>query len=158
MRGARGPDPMGFDALIEKVRQAETALEARERQTAADVRQLRASWRRMWTPGRILLAGLASGFLVGRAAPLSKAAGGGGVLQLASALSTLFAGSSAQAAADEASQAAEAAEDTTSGVAPDAGAEAAVAAQAEAPAAVARPRHRAHVPEEPQAFRDRGHL
>ena len=49
---------MGFDALIEKVRQAEIALEARERQAAADWRQTRTSWRAAWTPGRVVLAGL----------------------------------------------------------------------------------------------------
>lgn len=100
---------MGFDALIEKVRQAELALEAKERQTAADWRQLRASWRAMWTPGRIVLAGLVGGFLVGRAEPFKKAAGGG-TLQLIGALSGLFAGGSAQAAAEEASDAARVAE------------------------------------------------
>ncbi len=108
-RNNRGANRVGFDALIEKVRQAEVALEAKERQTAADVRQLRASWRALWTPGRIVLAGLASGFLVGRAEPFKKAAGGG-TLQLISALSSLFAGGSAQAAADEAADAAHAAE------------------------------------------------
>jgi hypothetical protein len=100
---------MGFDALIEKVRQAEVALEAKERQTAADLRQMRASWRAMWTPGRIVIAGLVSGFLVARAEPFKKAAGGG-TLQLISALSSLFAGGSAQAAAEQASDAARVAE------------------------------------------------
>ena len=99
---------MGFDALIEKVRQAETALEARERQAGADWRQTKASWRALWTPGRILLAGLAGGFLFARAAPLKR--GGGGVLQLASMLGSLFAGGSAQAAAGQAAEAADHAE------------------------------------------------
>ena len=101
---------MGFDALIEKVRQAETALEAQERRVGADWRQLRASWRSLWTPGRIVLAGLATGFMVGRAEPFKRAAGGG-VLQLLTALSGMFAGGSAQAAASEASDAADAAQD-----------------------------------------------
>ena len=77
---------MSFDALIQKVKQAETALEAQERQTAADWRQLKASWRELWTPGRIVIAGLVSGFMVGRAEPFKRAAGGG-ALQLLSALS-----------------------------------------------------------------------
>jgi hypothetical protein len=97
---------MSFDALIQKVKQAEAALEARERQTAADWRQLKSTWRDWWTPGRIVLAGLVSGFVIGRAEPFKRAAGGG-VLQLISALSGLFAGGSAQAAANEASDAAE---------------------------------------------------
>jgi hypothetical protein len=99
---------VGFDALIEKVRQAEAALEARERQAGADWRQTKASWRALWTPGRILLAGLAGGFLFARAAPLKR--GAGGVLQLASVLGSLFAGGSAQAAAGEAAEAADNAE------------------------------------------------
>lgn len=101
---------MGFDALIEKVRQAETALEAQERRVGADWRQLRGSWRSLWTPGRIVLAGLATGFMVGRAEPFKRAAGGG-VLQLLTALSGMFAGGSAQVAANQAGEAADAAQD-----------------------------------------------
>lgn len=101
---------MGFDALIEKVRQAETALEAQERRVGADWRQLRGSWRALWTPGRIVLAGLAAGFMVGRAEPFKRAAGGG-VLQLLTALSGMFASGSAQAAASHAGDAADAAQD-----------------------------------------------
>lgn len=100
---------MSFDALIQKVRQAETALEAQERRAGADWRQLRATWQSLWTPGRIVLAGIAAGFVVGRAEPFKRAAGGG-VLQLVTALSGLFAGGSAQAAANEAGDAADAAQ------------------------------------------------
>jgi len=103
---------MGFDALIEKVRQAEAALEAQERRTAADWRQLRGAWRTLWTPGRIVLAGIAAGFMVGRAEPFKRAAGGG-VLQVLTALSGLFAGGSAQAAANEADDAADAAQEAS---------------------------------------------
>ena len=113
---------MGFEKLIEKVRQAEVALEAKERQTSADWRQVKASWRAMWTPGRIVIAGLVGGYIVGRAEPFKKAAGGG-VLQLISALSSLFAGGSAQAAASEAAdakQAAETVERKTDGMPPPA--------------------------------------
>jgi len=113
---------VGFEQLIEKVRQAEVALEAKERQTGADWRQVKSSWRAMWTPGRIVIAGLVSGFIVGRAEPFKKAAGGG-TLQLISALSSLFAGGSAQAAASEASdakQAAETVERKTDGMPPPA--------------------------------------
>ena len=94
-------EPVGFDALIEKVRQAEDALEAKERQTGADWRQTKSSWRAMWTPGRIVVAGLVSGYIVGRAEPFKRAAGGG-TLQLISALGTLFAGDKAKQAADQA--------------------------------------------------------
>jgi len=128
---------MSFDALIEKVRQAEAALEAQERRAGADWRQLRASWRALWTPGRIVLAGLVAGFAAGRAEPFKRAAGGG-VLQLLSALSGLFAGGSAQAAANEAAEAAEAAE--TAGSA-DAAQDAAAAAT-DGPALDAERRYR----------------
>lgn len=110
---------VSFEALIQKVRQAETALEARERQVGADWRQVKASWRAAWTPGRIVVAGLVSGFVVGRSEPLRRV-GGGGTLQLLTALSGLFAGGSAQAAASEAEQAAKKAEQTATAVAPDA--------------------------------------
>jgi hypothetical protein len=100
---------MSFDALIQKVRQAEAALEAQERRVGADWRQLRATWRALWTPGRIVVAGIVAGFVVGRAEPFKRAAGGG-VLQLLTALSGLFAGGSAQAAANEAGEAADAAQ------------------------------------------------
>lgn len=104
--------PVGFEALIEKVRQAETALEAKERQTVARYEHTRATWRAFWTPGRIVVAGLLSGFVVGRSEPFKRAAGGG-TLQLISALGSLFAGSGAKAAAEEATDAAHAAEAAT---------------------------------------------
>ena len=122
---------MSFEALTEKVHQAETALEAKERQAAADWRQVKASWRASWTPGRIVIAGLVSGFAVGKLEPMKKAASGGGALQLLSALAGLFAGGSAQVAADQAEQAADTAQETAAAVAPDSAA--AVAAQARTP-------------------------
>lgn len=100
---------MSFDALIAKVEQAEQALEERERSASAQWQQVKATWRESWTPGRIVIAGLASGFLVGRAQPL-KLAGSGGLLNLVTALSGLLASGSAQVAAESAEQAADAAE------------------------------------------------
>lgn len=102
---------MSFDALIARVEQAERALEAHERRTAADFRQWKSSWREAWTPGRILLAGAISGFLVGRAQPL-RAVGGGGAMQLLSALAGLFASSNAQAAVEETEQTTQQSEET----------------------------------------------
>lgn len=127
---------MGFDALIQKVTQAETALEAQERRTAADWRQLRASWRQAWTPGRIVIVGLVSGFLVGRV-EVSRSASGGGALQLLSALAGLFAGGSAQAAAGDAAATAQQAAAATD--AATAAAAAAAGEPAPAPAAAAAP-------------------
>ena len=111
---------MSFKQLITKVEQAEQALEAQERRAAADWRQVKASWRAGWTPWRIVLAGLASGFVVGKVEPVRKVARSGGVLQLASALAGLFAGGSAQAAAGEAEQAADSAQQTAAAVDPGA--------------------------------------
>jgi hypothetical protein len=96
---------MSFESLIEKVRQAENALEARERQTATDWRQAKASWRSLWTPGRLLSVGLVSGFIVGKVEPARKVTRGSGALQLLSAMAGLFAGGSAQAAAGDAQDA-----------------------------------------------------
>lgn len=100
---------MSFDALIQKVKQAEVALESSERRTTQRWKQLKIVWKESWTPGRIVIGGLASGFLVGRARPL-RLAGGGGVLNLLTALSGLMASGSAQAAADGAENAADAAD------------------------------------------------
>jgi hypothetical protein len=110
---------MNFEQLIAKVEQAEDALEARERELVADWRQLRASWRAGWTPGRVVIAGLASGFIAGRLQPgrvLAK--GGGGLMQLLSTLSGLIASGSAQAAAGEAEHAAQSVEDVAAGATP----------------------------------------
>ena len=102
---------MSFHALIAKVEQAEQALEARERRASAQWQQVKSIWRDSWTPSRIVIAGLASGFLVGRAKPL-RLAGSGGLLNLVTALSGLLASGSAQVAAESAEQAADAAGDT----------------------------------------------
>ena len=101
---------MGFHELIDKVQQAETALEAHERQAAADWRQFRGTWQSLWTPGRIVLAGVASGFLVGQARPLRHATTGRGLLQMATAITGLFASGSAHAAAEHAEDAADTAD------------------------------------------------
>ena len=73
-----------------RVRQAEQALQAHYGQTLTQARQLGACWRANLTPGRVIVAGLALGFLVGRARPLQWA-GGGGALAMLQALSQLVA-------------------------------------------------------------------
>ncbi|QNP39719.1 hypothetical protein [Lysobacter solisilvae (ex Woo and Kim 2020)] len=98
---------MGFKQLLAKVQQAEAALEARERRVSHEWDHLKTTWRAAWTPGRVIIAGLASGFLVGRAQPLRAAARSGQWMQLVTMLSGLFAGGSAQVAAEEAEAAAE---------------------------------------------------
>ena len=124
---------MGFEQLIEKVHQAEDALESRERVVVAHVQQVKASWRSAWTPGRIVVAGLVSGFLVGRARPLRAAGNGGQWLQVITALSGLLASGSAQVAAESADEAASEASQAAAAVAPEAAAMAAKPASAGAP-------------------------
>ena len=120
---------VGFEALVEKVSQAEAALEAKERQATADFRQLKSSWRLAWTPGRIVVAGLVSGFVVSKLEPTKKVASGGGFVQLLTALGGLFAGTSAQAAAGKAEDVAQSAQQTAAAVDPTGAAAASVAAQ-----------------------------
>lgn len=101
---------MRFEQLIKKVEQAENAIEAHERKIGADLRQLKATWKEAWTPGRIVLAGLGSGLLMGFAEPGRSLASGSGAmrfLSMAASLGGLFAGTTAQAAAEEAGSAAE---------------------------------------------------
>lgn len=114
---------MSFHALIAKVEQAEQALEASERVASTQWRRVKTTWRESWTPGRIMIAGLASGFLVGRAKPL-RLVGSGGLLNLVTALSGLLASGNAQVAAENAEQAADAAEDTAAVAAATTGADA----------------------------------
>jgi len=138
---------MSFESLIAKVHEAEQALEARERQTAADWRQCKASWASLWTPGRLLSVGLVSGFLVGAAEPAKRVVRGGGTLQLLSAVAGLFAGGSAQAAAGHAQSAADSAQQTAAvGATTGADFDASLAASA------------AHGPTTPEALRAAGLL
>lgn len=99
-----------FEQLIRKVEQAEDVLEASERGVAADLDRLRTSWREAWTPGRIVIAGLVAGFVVGRAAPLRTLSQGGGLMQVLTMVSGLFASGSAKVAAEGAQHAATSAE------------------------------------------------
>ena len=120
---------MGFKQLLAKVQQAEAALETRERRVADDWRQLRRTWKETWTPARVIIAGLVSGFLVGRAQPLRTVARSGQFMQLVTMLSGLFAGGTAKVAAEEAEHAADTAETVAEVVAPGAMAPGAVAPQ-----------------------------
>jgi hypothetical protein len=104
---------MSFDRLLKKVEQAETTLEAQERRMSADWRQLKRSWKASWTPGRIVVAGLVSGYLVGRTEPLQKATNAGvGVARLLASALALKASDQAHAAAQDAEGAAQDAGDT----------------------------------------------
>jgi hypothetical protein len=104
---------MSFDKLLKKVEQAESTLEAQERRMSADWRQLKRSWKASWTPGRIVAAGLVSGYLVGRTEPLQKATNAGvSVARLLASALALKASDQAHAAAQDAEGAAQDAEDT----------------------------------------------
>lgn len=93
-----------FKQLVQKVAQAEAALEAQERRFAADWRQLKGSWTSGWTPGRIVIAGLVSGFVIGRVEPVKAGAKGGTIMQMITAVSGLLASTRAQHAATEVEQ------------------------------------------------------
>jgi hypothetical protein len=82
---------MNFETLRHRVAQAEQTVVVRETRTRQQWTQLRTTWRTGWTPGRIVIAGLAAGFVVGRARPL-RLAGSGGLLTLLRALAPLLAG------------------------------------------------------------------
>ena len=102
---------MSFNKLINKVSQAEDAVEANERRVGADLRQLKDSWASLWTPGRIVIAGLATGFLIARAEPVRTVARSGGLLRSASTLMSWVSGLSAALVADKAADAADDAAD-----------------------------------------------
>ena len=92
---------MGFDALLDKVKQAERTLENREREAVDRWQQLARSWRAAWTPGRIVVAGLAAGFVAGRVQPLKLAGKGRDWLKLLQLAAPLLAGLAARAVDDD---------------------------------------------------------
>ena len=92
---------MKFERLQHRVERAEQLVEGRAMQTQAHWRTLSQVWRDSWTPGRIVIAGLVSGFLAGRAEPL-RSMNGARWLQMVGSLSSLFAADQATEAADTA--------------------------------------------------------
>lgn len=107
---------MNFEALKARVERAEALTEGRMLQTQDHYQALRGTWRQAWTPTRILIAGLASGFLVGRSHPertLEKlrVLGGPKWIQLISSASGLVASLQASFAATTAASAADTADD-----------------------------------------------
>lgn len=105
---------VSFEHLVRKVTRAEDVLEMREQRLVDHYRRLSDTWRKGWTPMRIITVGLVSGFLVGRAEPL-RALTGARMLQMVSALSGLFASAQATFAAKQAEEAADTAEEQTAG-------------------------------------------
>ena len=99
---------MNFNDNINRVRRAELAFEVNEGVARDHWQRLRWAWREAWTPGRIVVAGLASGFLVGRVDPKAT---GAGMINLVSALASLFAVDQAGSVAEVADDAAQTAGD-----------------------------------------------
>ena len=105
---------MRFEQLKHRVARREQLLEGRLLQTREQWQTLTTTWRDSWTPLRIVVAGLISGFVVGRSDPVHTlgklgALGGSGtkILQLVATLSGLFASAQASSAADQAEHAAD---------------------------------------------------
>lgn len=134
---------MNFEGLKQRVERAELLVDGRILQTQACSNRFRQEWRLAWTPGRILIAGVATGFLVGRARParMLKAVSATRWIQIATSLTGLFA--SLQAAwaahnAEDAAQGAEAAAETAADTAEAVADDVAAAPVAAGPARVER--------------------
>jgi len=130
---------MNFAQLRRRVERGEALVEGRIRQLGESHDRLRRDWRQAWTPLRIVLAGLATGFFAGRAEPekaLKKIAGVSGprTLQLVTSVAGLVGSVQAAIAAMTAKEAADTA-DQAADVATDAEADAEHAGAAAAAAA-----------------------
>jgi hypothetical protein len=85
---------VNFEALQRRVRRAEAVVQVRGEEATQHWDQLNQSWRSAWTPGRIVVVGLAGGFLAGKLEP-GGAFSGSRWLQMIGSVSGLV--SSAQA-------------------------------------------------------------
>ncbi|WP_240095542.1 hypothetical protein [Thermomonas flagellata] len=90
---------MRLTRQLQRVQRAERVFEALQQQTLAHWQGALASWRRAWTPGRIVAAGLVLGLALGRARPVRWAGRASSALRLLGTLSGLVAGAEAQLAA-----------------------------------------------------------
>ncbi|MGE8214213.1 MAG: protein sip-5 [Stenotrophomonas sp.] len=127
---------MNFEALQRRVRRAEAVVQIRAEETTQSWQQLDRSWRSAWTPGRIIVVGLAGGFLAGKLEP-GGAFSGARWLQMIGSVSGLVASAQASVAsvASFAAAAAGMAASHAADAADDADDAAADAEQAAAPAA-----------------------
>ncbi len=105
---------MNFEALRRRVERAETRVQDRAGETGQQVDSFKRAWREGWTPGRIIIAGLAGGFLAGRMEPSAKLTAslrgsltGARWLQMIGTVSNLVAAAQASAASEEAGRAAD---------------------------------------------------
>ena len=97
---------MRFELLRQRVQRAERRVEGSIERAAAERSLLSQAWRKAWSPGRIVVAGLVSGFLVGRSEPLTRV-GGARWLQLIGTVSSMLASLRAAAASEEANESAD---------------------------------------------------
>ena len=101
---------MRFEKLLQHVQRAEQRVELRANHAQLQWATLKQAWRAGWTPGRIVIAGLVSGFLAGRTEPL-RAMNGARWMQMFTAVSSFLATAQAAAAAETAEQAADTAQE-----------------------------------------------
>lgn len=109
---------MNFEELKRRVDRTEALVDGRMCQVTERHADLRREWRAAWTPLRIVVAGLAAGFVVGRTDPQRAMArldklgrvGGPRALRLVSSLSSLMTSVQATMAAMTAKQAADTAD------------------------------------------------
>lgn len=66
---------MSFVHLRHRVQRAEQLLEGRERQAQEQWSALGQGWRGLWTPWRIVIAGVGLGFFTGRSEPVAAIGG-----------------------------------------------------------------------------------
>ncbi|MDF9440938.1 MAG: hypothetical protein ABS96_20740 [Lysobacteraceae bacterium SCN 69-123] len=88
---------MNFEALQRRVRRTEAVVQVRMDETVRQWDTLQATWRRSWTPGRIVIAGLAGGFVAGKLEP-GGAFSGARWLQMIGSVSGLVASAQASIA------------------------------------------------------------
>ncbi|KRG43814.1 hypothetical protein ARC78_07015 [Stenotrophomonas pictorum JCM 9942] len=124
---------MKFEVLQRRVRRAEAVVQVRSTETLSQWNLLNHVWRRAWTPGRIVIAGLAGGFAAGKLEP-GGAFSGGRWLQMIGSVSGLVASAQASVASFAAAAAGMAAQQA-SAAADDAGQAAETAASTGAAAA-----------------------
>lgn len=92
---------MRFELLRQRVERAEKRVAACSDRAESSRRGFGEAWRAGWSPTRIVVAGFLSGFLIGRAEPLSKV-GGARWLQMLGTVSGMVASLRAAAASEDA--------------------------------------------------------
>ncbi|MDV0439266.1 hypothetical protein [Xanthomonas sacchari] len=104
---------MSLRQLQHRIARAEAVLEGRQEQVRTHWATLQQVWREGWTPWRIVVVGLGTGFLVGRAEPAAVVGklGGARWLQMLSAVSSLINATTAKSASDNAERASDDAEE-----------------------------------------------